>query len=142
MMTSHAPAHAAAASQGTGMAEISWSAFVARCPAAHLVAGVLPEKEGGGAKLRRRLELLGRLLKRLGLDGPYALAIDRSGARPEVHCAFEHEADARRVGEALLAETTDRYHGGWQSQRTFTIDAEATRAIKSALHEAERRRSL
>lgn len=120
---------------------MSWSAFIAHYPAAHLIAGVLPEKEGGGAKLRRRLELLARLLKRLGLDGNYALVIDREGARPEVHCAFESEVDARRVGEALLADITNRYHG-WQSQRAFTIDAQATRAIKSALHEAERQKSL
>ena len=128
-------------SQSAGPAEVSWSAFIDRCPAAHLIAGVLPEKEGGGAKLRRRLDLLARLLKRLGLDGCYALVIDRSGIRPEIHCAFECEPDARRVGQALLAKDTSRYQG-WKSQRAFTLDAQATRAIKSALHEAEQRKSL
>lgn len=123
------------------MADMSWSAFVERYPAAHLIAGVLPEKEGGGAKLRRRLDLLARLLKRLGLDGSYALVINRAGSRPEIHCAFECELDARRVGQALLADITDRYRG-WESQRAFTLDANTTRAIKSVLHEAERQRSL
>jgi hypothetical protein len=123
------------------MADMSWATFIARYPAAHLIAGVLPEKEGGGAKLRRRLDLLGRLLKQFRLDGAYALVIDREGSRPEIHCAFEREADARRVGQALLADITDRYRG-WNSQRTFSLDAHTARAIKSALHESARQRSL
>ena len=77
------------------MPKIAWSAFIDRFPAEHLVVGVVPKEEGGGAKLRHRLELLARLLGRLGLNGSYALVIDREGATPEIHCAFEREVDAR-----------------------------------------------
>ena len=116
----------------SGMRETSWSGFIERFPTAHLIAGILPEKEGGGAKLRHRLELLTRLMSRLALKGSYALVINREGSRPEIHCAFEWEVDARLVAQALLAGVISR-HPGWASQRAFALDARATRAIKTVL---------
>ena len=119
------------------MSEMPWSGFIERFPTAHLIAGVLPEKEGGGAKLRRRLELLSRLLRRLGLEGSYALVINRDGSRPEIHCAFEGEVDARLVAQALRASNISRYPH-WASQRAFSLDARATRALKTVLYESGR----
>lgn len=119
------------------MRETSWSGFIERFPTAHLIAGVLPAKEGGGAKLRHRLELLTRLMERLRLEGSYALVINRQGSRPEIHCAFEWEVDASLVARALLADVISR-HTGWASQRAFALDAKATRAIKIVLYESGR----
>ena len=65
------------------MPKLSWSAFMERYPAAHLVAGVMPDNEritGGG---RLQLKLIVKLIAGLALKGLYALTIDRQGRTPE-----------------------------------------------------------
>jgi hypothetical protein len=53
------------------------SAFIERHPAAHLVAGIMPEDEVLPANGRRQLALIGRLVARLAPKGLYALTVDR-----------------------------------------------------------------
>jgi hypothetical protein len=71
-----------------------WSNFIYQHPAAHLIAGIVPEEDVVAASPRRLILLLSKLLSRLGLSGSYALTVDRQNATPEIHCVFEHEIDA------------------------------------------------
>ncbi|MEA2917169.1 MAG: hypothetical protein QOJ15_9250 [Bradyrhizobium sp.] len=116
------------------MPKLVWSTFLERHPAAHLAAGVMPESEPMKAEARLQLGLVAKLIARLALKGAYALTIDRQGRTPEVHCVFEKETDALKVASTVGATATGRYPG-WASQRTFLLDAYASRAIAAALLE-------
>jgi hypothetical protein len=50
------------------MPKVSWSAFMERHPAAHLVAGVLPEGDSAAGNARPRLNLMAKLIARLMPD--------------------------------------------------------------------------
>jgi hypothetical protein len=104
------------------MPKLAWSTFIDRHPAAHLVAGVMPESEPIKGEARLQLGLMRRLVAGLALKGSYALTIDRQGRTPEIHCVFEKEADALKVATTVGATATGRYPG-WASQRTFLLDA-------------------
>ncbi len=106
--------------------KLSWSAFIQRHPAAHLVAGVMPESDPIAANARWALGLVPRLIARLAPKGLYALAVVREGRTPEVHCVFEKDTDALKLANAVQADRAGRYPG-WRSQHTFTLDAEACR---------------
>jgi hypothetical protein len=118
------------------MPKLSWSAFIELHPAAHLVAGVLPEGEATPVT-RQALKLMTRLIARLAPKGLNALTIDRQNPTPEIDCVFEREIDARRIADALGARIAGRYPG-WASQRTFRVDAKARKAIAAALDGVER----
>jgi hypothetical protein len=51
------------------MPKVSWSAFMDRYPAAHLIAGVIPEDEALPANARRQLALMARLIAWLAPKG-------------------------------------------------------------------------
>jgi hypothetical protein len=120
------------------MPKLAWSTFIARHPSAHLVAGVMPESEPIKAEARLQLGLMTKLIARLALKGSYALAIDRQGRTPEIQCVFEKDTDALKVASTVGATAIGRYPG-WASQRTFMLDAYASRAIAAALLEHRRR---
>jgi hypothetical protein len=84
--------------------------------------GVVAQAEGlvGSDELNAVLNLLNRLVRQQKLDGGYAATIVRDTGRPEVHFAFVEEADARKFGDAVQAETTD-FYPGWASQRAFDL---------------------
>jgi hypothetical protein len=65
---------------------------------AHLVAGVLPEDEAAPNNARPQLNLMTKLIARLAPKGLYALAVDRQGRTPEIHCVFEKDTDAAEAG--------------------------------------------
>ena len=67
------------------MPKLSWSAFLERHPAAHLVVGVLPEDEAAISNARPQLNLMAALIARLAPKGLYALSVDRQGRTPEIH---------------------------------------------------------
>jgi hypothetical protein len=131
--------------------KLAWSTFLDRHPAAHLVAGVMPESEPVKADARLQLGLMAKLIAGLAPKGSYALTVDRQGRTPEIHCVFEKETDALKVASTVGAAATGRYPG-WANQRTFLLDAYASRAIAAALLEhrgrpgprsaEDRRRSL
>jgi hypothetical protein len=62
-----------------GVPKVSWSDFLQRHPAAHLVAGVLPDDEAATSNARPQLNLMAALIGRLAPKGLYALSIDRAG---------------------------------------------------------------
>jgi hypothetical protein len=47
------------------MPKVSWSAFLERHPAAHLIVGVLPEDEAATSNARPQLNLMSALVARL-----------------------------------------------------------------------------
>ena len=114
--------------------KLVWSTFIDRHPAAHLVAGVMPESEPVKADARLQLGLMAKLIAGLAPKGSYALTVDPQGRTPEIHCVFEKETDALKVASTVGATATGRYPG-WASQRTFLLDAYASRAIAAALLE-------
>ena len=94
----------------------------------------MPESEPIKGEARLQLGLMAKLIARLALKGAYALTIDRQGRTPEIHCVFEKETDALKVASTVGATATGRYPG-WASQRTFLLDAYASRAIAATLLE-------
>ena len=114
------------------MPKLSWSAFIEFHPAAHLVAGVIPEEDMATVTARDSLALLAKLAKRLALTGQYALTVDRRSGLPEIHCAFSRETDAARFAQALDATSVGRYPG-WASQRQFGLDTGAIKTIAKVL---------
>jgi hypothetical protein len=86
------------------MPKVSWSAFLERLPAAHLIVGVLPEDEAATSNARPQLNLMAALIGRLAPKGLYALSIDRQGRTPEIHCVFEKDADALKLANAVQAD--------------------------------------
>jgi hypothetical protein len=93
------------------MPKVSWSAFLERLPAAHLIVGVLPENEAATSNARPQLNLMAALIGRLAPKGLYALSIDRQGRTPEIHCVFEKDADAFKLANAVQADRAGRYPG-------------------------------
>ena len=114
------------------MPKVSWSALMERHPAAHLIVGVLPEDEAATSNARPQLNLLAALIARLAPKGLYALAIDRQGRTPEIHCVFEKDADALKLAKAVGASAAGRYPGR-ASQQTFLLDDATRRGIAAAL---------
>jgi hypothetical protein len=114
------------------MPKVSWSAFMERHPAAHLVAGVLPEDGAATSNARPQLNLMAALIARLAPTGLYALSVERQGRTPEIHCVFENDADALKLAQAVGASPAGRYPGR-ASQQTFLLDDATRRGIASAL---------
>ena len=91
------------------MSRVPWHLFQDRQPRAHLVVGVVAQAEGpvGGDELNAVQNLLSRLVRQQKLGGDYAATVVRETGRPEVYFAFVDEADARKFGDTVQAETTD-----------------------------------
>jgi hypothetical protein len=116
------------------MSRVPWHQFQDRQPQAHLVVGVLAQAEGpvGGHELNAVRNLLNRLVKQQKLRGDYAATVVRDTGRPEVYFAFVEEADARKFGDAVQAEITDRY-SGWASQRVFDLPGPKLANLEASL---------
>jgi hypothetical protein len=114
------------------MQKVSWSAFLERHPAAHLIVGVLPEDEAANSNARPQLNLIAALIARLAPKRLYALTVDRQGRTTEIHCVFEKDADALKLAQAVGASAAGRYPG-WASQRMFLMDDATRRGIVAAL---------
>jgi hypothetical protein len=104
------------------MSRVPWPKFLHRQPQAHLVVGVVVQAEGpvGGDELNAVRNLLNRLVRQQKPSGDYATTVIRDTGRPEAWFAFVDESDARKFGDAVQAEATDRY-SGWASQRAFDL---------------------
>jgi hypothetical protein len=103
-----------------------------------LTAASLPSPRLEGdpitSNARWTLGLLAKLIARLAPKGVYALAVDRHGRTPEIHCVFEKDIDALKLARAVQADRAGGYPG-WKSQCTFTLDEEACRTIAAALRD-------
>jgi hypothetical protein len=116
------------------MSRVPWHLVQDRQPRAHLVVGVVAQAEGpvGGDELNTVRNLLGRLVRQQKPGGDYAATVVRDTGRPEVHFAFVDEADAKKFGDAVQAETTD-IHSGWASQRAFELPSEKLASLEASL---------
>src|SRR5580704_5187938 len=116
------------------MPRVPWPQFLHRQSQAHLVVGVVVQAEGpvGGDELNAVRNLLSRLVKQQKPGGDYAATVVRDTGRPEVYFAFVDEADAKKFGDAVQAETTD-IHSGWASQRAFDLPSEKLASLEASL---------
>ena len=116
------------------MSRVPWHQFEDRQLQAHLVVGVLAQAEGpaGGDELNAVQNLLNRLVRQQKPGGDYAATVVRDTGRPEVYFAFVDEADARRFGDAVQAQTTDTY-SGWASERAFDLPSEKLASLEASL---------
>jgi hypothetical protein len=119
---------------GQAMSKIPWHLFQDRHLRAHLVVGAAAQLEGPavGDELKAIHSLLRRLVAKQKPVGDYAASVVRDAGRPEVHFAFVEEADARKFGDAVQAETTDRY-SGWASQRVFDLPGSKLANLEASL---------
>jgi hypothetical protein len=83
----------------------------------------------GKARVESSRTMLEILIERLRLTGAYATRIVRQGGIAEIYCAFEKEADAQRLANAVRARPTWQ-HPGWASQWSFVLDAQQPRRSK------------
>lgn len=115
------------------MPKIVWSDLMAHHPDRHLVVArvdITQNDDIGTPRLRLAQVEISRLLRRLGLESDYALALVRPGAAPEIHIGFAARGDADRLAQIVRAQPLEGSMG-WSSQRMFVLD-EATRAAITA----------
>jgi hypothetical protein len=98
------------------------------------VVGVVAQADGpaGGDELNAVQYLLNRLVRQQRLGGDYAATVLRDAGRPEVYFAFVEEADARKFGDAVQAEASERY-SGWASQRVFDLPGSKLANLEASL---------
>jgi hypothetical protein len=99
---------------------------------AHLVVA----KVRARAALQPGKQLLTRLLEALKPTGHYALGLLPDGQHFAVHCVFEREDDAVKLGMAVWATRVGGY-AGFASQRVFSLDQETRETIKTVLAELD-----
>ena len=101
------------------MARLDWTTFLAAHPAAHLVAGLVPDPNPTVLKRLRRL--MQGLIDGEAPAGDYATAIVRRRDVTEIQCGFADRADAERVGKRLKAKSVPP-SGEWLSEQSLTLD--------------------
>jgi hypothetical protein len=101
-------------------------------PNAHLVVAMVRAR----AALQPGKQLLARLLEALKPKGHYALGVQPDGQHFAVHCVFQREDDAVKLGMAVWATRVDRY-AGFASQRAFLLNQEGQETIKTVLAELD-----
>jgi hypothetical protein len=116
------------------MSRVPWHLTQDRQSQAHLVVGVVAQAEGavGGDELKAVQFVLNRLVRQQKLGGDYAATVVRDAGRPEVYLAFQEEADARKFGDVVQAEATERY-SGWASQRAFDLPGSKLANLQASL---------
>jgi hypothetical protein len=116
------------------MPRVPWHLFEDCQPRAHLVVGVVVQAEGpvGGDELNAVRNLLNRFVRQQKPGGDYAATVVRDTGRPEVYFAFVAEADARKFGDAVQAETNETY-SGWASQRAFDLPGSKLANLEASL---------
>jgi hypothetical protein len=113
------------------MSKQGWIEFTDAHRDVHVVVAlVLPKaRMTGRARVEGLRAMLEILIERLRLTGAYATRIVRQGGIAEIYCAFEKEADAQRLANAVRARPTWQ-HPGWASQWSFVLDAQQLRRSK------------
>ena len=116
------------------MSRVPWPEFLHRQSQAHLVVGVVApaERPVEGDELKEVQNLLNRLVRQQKPSGDYAATVVRETGRPEVYFAFVEKADARKFGDTVQAEATDRY-SGWASERAFDLPSEKLTNLEASL---------
>ena len=101
------------------MSRLDWTTFLTAHPAAHLVAGLVPDPNPTVLKRLRRL--MQALIDSEAPAGDYATAIVRRRDITEIQCGFADPADAERVGARLRAKSVPP-SGDWLSERSLRLD--------------------
>ena len=101
------------------MSRLDWTTFLTAHPAAHLVAGLVPDPNPTVLKRLRRL--MQALIDSEAPAGDYATAIVRRHDITEIQCGFADRADAERVGARLKAKSVPP-SGDWLSERSLRLD--------------------
>jgi hypothetical protein len=116
------------------MSRVPWHLFQDRQPGAHLVVGTVAQADGpvGSDELKGVQVVLKRLVISQKPAGDYAATVVRDAGHPEVHFAFEDQADARQFAASVKAEATGSYPG-WASQRAFQLDGAKLTALAASL---------
>ena len=109
------------------MARLDWTTFLAAHPAAHLVAGLVPDPNPTVLKRLRRL--MQALIDGEAPAGDYATAIVRRRDITEIQCGFADHADAERVGARLHAKSVPP-SGDWLSERCLRLDERTEVALE------------
>ena len=88
---------------GLTMPKLIWHDLIESFPEAHLVVAVLPDRSGEESieNGQATQQLLIRFLKKLPIQGDYAVTILRHDGRREIVCAFRDLADAEQVARAI-----------------------------------------
>ena len=116
------------------MPRVPWHQFQDRQPRAHLVVGAISPEDGalGSDDSKEAQVLLNRLVVKQSPSGDYAATLVRENGSPEVHFAFDNEADALKFAAAVKAEAIGAY-AGWASQRAFDLPSTKLAALESSL---------
>jgi len=101
-------------------------------PNAHLVVATIRAR----AALQPGKQLLTRLLEALKPKGDYGIGVLPDGDHFAVHCVFEREDDAVKLGMAVWATRMD-HPAGFASRRAFVLNQEAQETIKIVLAELD-----
>ena len=101
------------------MSRLDWTTFLTAHPAAHLVAGLVPDPNPTVLKRLRRL--MQALIDGESPAGDYATAIVRRHDVTEIQCGFADRADAERVGARLKAKSVPP-SGEWLSEQSLRLD--------------------
>ena len=100
------------------MPKVTWNDLIESFPEAHLVVAVLPDRSGEEsiANGQAAQQLLIRFLKKLPIQGNYAVTILRHDGRREIVCAFRDLADAEQAARAVGASSKHK-HGAASEYR-------------------------
>jgi hypothetical protein len=106
----------------------NWAEFVAEARDRHMVVGFTT------SVTRWRQKGMRRLVHALQPSGHFTFKrdFDAQHARYLVLVAFEREADAKALAEAIGAEPVTE-HPGFASQHAFALDGETTRKVRALL---------
>ena len=96
------------------------------------MAAVVRASEADALDLQEVQRVLERLVKKQKPAGEYATTIVRDTGSPELHLAFEHEEDARKLAFAVRAKAIGSYPG-WASQRAFKLDGAKVITLAASL---------
>ena len=103
------------------MAKAVWSELLARHPEPHFVVAMLPDSSGEErlSNAQSVVRLLVRLIRKLPIQGEFAVTVSRKSGQREVLCAFGDSSDA-----GLMAKTTGASEeiGGLGRRWVFTLD--------------------
>jgi hypothetical protein len=98
---------------------------------AHVVAGV-PPKSHGDENLRTQARKLVRAVQFGKPGGDYAVGVVRETGRPQLYCAFQHQADAQSFAEFVGARPSPDA-GDWASQHVFALDHRTLAALDRSI---------
>ena len=124
------------------MTKAAWNELLARHPEPAFVVALLPDssEEDRLRNAHSAVRLLVRVIRKLPIQGEFAVAISRQRGQREVVCAFGDHSDAGLMAKITGASAAND-HRGIRTRRTFTLDSATEQELtKVAGLPAKRRR--